>query len=94
MQDAAICAQVTCSVLVLAPCVQGTGKTTVALRLAKIAVALSIPRAGAALVKLGKEDFEGEYLGGTAPKAQQTLEGCIGKVCACVRWATAGARGV
>ena len=57
----------------------GTGKTTVALRMAKILHHLGYVRKGH-LVVAGRDDFVGQYVGHTAPKTKEVLKRATGGV--------------
>jgi probable Rubsico expression protein CbbX len=57
----------------------GTGKTTVALRMAELLKALGYLRKGH-LVSVTRDDLVGEYVGHTAPKAKNVLKRAMGGV--------------
>jgi probable Rubsico expression protein CbbX len=57
----------------------GTGKTTVALRMAGILKALGFVRQGQ-LISVTRDDLVGQYIGHTAPKTKEILKKAIGGV--------------
>jgi probable Rubsico expression protein CbbX len=57
----------------------GTGKTTVALRMAGILKALGFIRQGQ-LISVTRDDLVGQYIGHTAPKTKEILKKAIGGV--------------
>ena len=57
----------------------GTGKTTVALRMAKILKQLGFVRQGQ-LISVTRDDLVGQYIGHTAPKTKEILKKAIGGV--------------
>ncbi|WP_288051342.1 CbbX protein [Acidiphilium sp.] len=57
----------------------GTGKTTVALRMANILKALGFVRQGQ-LISVTRDDLVGQYIGHTAPKTKEILKKAIGGV--------------
>jgi probable Rubsico expression protein CbbX len=57
----------------------GTGKTTVALRMAGILKALGFVRQGQ-LISVTRDDLVGQYIGHTAPKTKESLKKAIGGV--------------
>ncbi|MHB1304023.1 MAG: CbbX protein [Acidiphilium sp.] len=57
----------------------GTGKTTVALRMAKILKQLGFVRQGQ-LILVTRDDLVGQYIGHTAPKTKEILKKAIGGV--------------
>ncbi|MCF3946768.1 CbbX protein [Acidiphilium iwatense] len=57
----------------------GTGKTTVALRMAKILRQLGFVRQGQ-LISVTRDDLVGQYIGHTAPKTKEILKKAIGGV--------------
>jgi probable Rubsico expression protein CbbX len=57
----------------------GTGKTTVALRMAGILKALGFVRQGQ-LISVTRDDLVGQYIGHTAPKTKDVLKKAIGGV--------------
>jgi probable Rubsico expression protein CbbX len=57
----------------------GTGKTTVALRMASILKALGFVRQGQ-LISVTRDDLVGQYIGHTAPKTKEILKKAIGGV--------------
>jgi len=57
----------------------GTGKTTVALRMARLLQSLGFSRNGR-LVAVTREDLVGQYIGQTAPRTKAVLKGAAGGV--------------
>ena len=57
----------------------GTGKTTVALRMASILKALGFVRQGQ-VISVTRDDLVGQYIGHTAPKTKEILKKAIGGV--------------
>jgi probable Rubsico expression protein CbbX len=57
----------------------GTGKTTVAMRMAAILKALGFVRQGQ-LISVTRDDLVGQYIGHTAPKTKEILKKAIGGV--------------
>ena len=57
----------------------GTGKTTVAMRMAGILKALGFVRQGQ-LISVTRDDLVGQYIGHTAPKTKEILKKAIGRV--------------
>ena len=62
----------------------GTGKTTVALRIASILHKLGFVRRGH-VVSVTRDELVGQYIGHTAPKTKEILKKAMGGVCSSTR---------